>query len=452
MLIRAVQVWGPGLLALVAWACAAAGAAGQDSSPRSLAPRVKRLCRQYVDAFGHQATGVVYHHRLDGPRGIGALASPREIATGTVDGRPLPYGYGSGIQDVALENGQLLFALCEAWETTRDEELAATARRIFGGMKRVATLSPVPGFVPRGPHPDGKSYYRDSSRDQHAAMAEALWRYGRSALATDEDRRFIVTELDEMAQRMEHNRWAIYVEDGSRIAHVGFSWRQATPIGAISILSFLAMTAEATDDPQWRGLYERYAEENDAFRWKTLLAPSAAGDWKPLTLYSNQFAQAVACLKRAEPDPQHRRQAGQLLERLARRALESNVFNSARWRRLDWAGKAEEPLIEERLHCLGLSLRQSATVTQLFARYDPAWRTSQPRPVAYLADKLVFGLATSAFHMALLSENESLMDEVAPQVERMVQVMLDDGQTYARGENYNRTVVLGLLLLAQQAN
>ena len=68
-------------------------------------------------------------------------------------------------------------------------------------MKRVATLSPVPGFVPRGPHPDGGSYYRDSSVDQHTIFVCSLWRYSRSALASDDDRAFIRHELDEFARR-----------------------------------------------------------------------------------------------------------------------------------------------------------------------------------------------------------------------------------------------------------
>ena len=150
----------PGPSFLCAFLLMVANPAGADAGD---------LFEVYKSAFGHPATGLMYHHRLDGPGGIAVLSSPEEIARGEVGGKPMPYGYGSGIQDIALENGQLLFALCEAHERTGDARFAARARDLFAAMRALARISPEPGFVPRGPHPDGKSYYPDSSRDQHAA-------------------------------------------------------------------------------------------------------------------------------------------------------------------------------------------------------------------------------------------------------------------------------------------
>ncbi len=444
----ALGLWAPVWLVLVAPLCEAAEARPAASDEAEFPEQVQRLCRRYVAGFGSDRTQLVYHHRLNGPRGVDALASPAEIAAGVVGGRPLPYGYGSGIQDVALENGQLLFALCEAYETTGDRGLAEFAAWIFQGLRRVATVSPEPGFVPRGPHPDGKSYYRDSSRDQHAALAEALWRYGRSRLATDGDRRFVADELREMAGRLERNDWKILVEDGSRVAHVGFGWKQPTSIGAVSLLSFLAMTADATGDPHWQDLYGRFSEEKDGFRWSELLHPDAADGWKPFTLYSNQFAQALLVLKRAEPDPKRQEQISQLLRRLARRAVRSNVFDPARWRRLDWAGNASDEQTEKRLLPLGLSLEQPSTAADLLGVLDPSWWRSESADVRYVAAKLCFGIPTAAFHKALLAEDEQLTGEVAPHVRHMVDVMLDHGHTYHAGEDFNRAVVLGLLLVA----
>lgn len=430
---------------------AALGAEPEGRQGTTFAGQVKRLLQSYVAGFGSRHTQVVYHHRLDGPRGIDALSSPAEIAAGTVNGRPLPYGYGSGVQDVALENGQLLFALCEAYEATGDPGLAETARWVFQGLKLVATVSPEPGFVPRGPHPDGRSYYKDSSRDQHAALAEALWRYGRSPLATGDDRRFVASELDEMGRRLQRNDWKILVEDRSRVAHVGFSWKQATSIGAISLLSFLAMTADATGDPHWQEVYRRYSEEKDGYRWSQLLHPHAVENWKPFTLYSNQFAQALAVLKRAEPDGERRKQISQLLRRLARRAMQSNVFDPTCWRRLDWAGNATDEQSEARLRPLGLSLAQPSTVADLFGAFDPSWWQAENADVRYVGGKLCFGIPTAAFHNVLLAEDEEVIAEVAPHVRRMVDVMLTSGHNHHAGENFNRAVVLGLLLVASDA-
>lgn len=417
---------------------------------QSLEANVRQLVDRYWEGFGSPQTELVYHHRLDGPKGLSALSSPEEIAAGTVGGKSMPYGYGSGIQDVALENGQMLFALCDAYDAAGETWIGDAARRAYRGLKRVATLSPEPGFVPRGPHPDGQSYYRDSSRDQHAALVEALWRFHRSPLARDADRQFIAEKLDKIARRMERNDWAIRVEDSSRIAHVGFSWRQKTSIGAATLLSFLALVADATKSDHWRKRYERFSREEDALRWRELLSPAAADRWPPMTLYSNQFAQSLAALHRSETDHDRSSQIGELMTCLARRALSSNVFDLRAWRRLDWAGEWTEAETQSRLEPLGLSLNRPATVFDLFAAFSPDRRTSDNPTVTQINGKLCFGLPTSAFHKALLSGDPELTARVTLPVRRMVETMMKRGDRYERGENFNRAVVLGLLLLGAE--
>ena len=61
------------------------------------------------------------------------------------------------------------------------------------------------------------------------------------------------------------------------------------------------------------------------------------------------------------------------------------------------------------------------------------------------------GIPTVAFHKALLSEDPELVREVAPHVRDMVDKMLEHGDGYTHGENFNRAVILGLHLVAQQA-
>ncbi|NOY81084.1 MAG: hypothetical protein GXP31_08775 [Kiritimatiellaeota bacterium] len=407
---------------------------------------VKQTCEAYVEGFGSPATGLCYHHRLNGPAGLGALSAPEEIARGQVRGKDMPYGYGSGIQDVALENGQFLFALCDAVDATHDPDLAAVARRIFSGMKRVARVSPVPGFVPRGPHPDGKSYYRDSSRDQHCAFVEAMWRYARGPLATDADRTFIARVLEDVTARLEANNWIIKVEDGSRMAHVGFGWRQHTMVGAVSLLMVLAATADVTGNSHWRELYNKLGGEADAVRWK-LLDPREPPHWPPFTLYTNQFAQSLAVLKDAEPDPTRKGRLNGYLRAMAERALRTNVFDKTCWRRLDWAGNRDDAETERLLRTFGLSLSRSTTVRDLFRVYDPKFLTLRDARRRGMANKLLFGIPTVAYHIVLLSRDPTLVSAISPDVEAMVRIMHDFGAAYNRGENFNRTVVLGLELL-----
>ena len=406
---------------------------------------VRNLFESYQKSFSHPAAGLFYHHRLDGPKGVAALSSPEEIARGEVNGKSMPYGYGSGIQDVALENGQLLFALCEAHDKAGDEFYAGKARSLFAALQALAKLSPESGFVPRGPHPDGKSYYRNSSRDQHAAYVEALWRYGRSRLASDADRVFVRDKLVQIAARMERNGWQILVEDNSAQAHVGFTWKQFTTTGAISLLSALAMVTEVSPDPHWRGLYEQYSLEKNGERWSKWLHPDALDHSQPLTLYANQFCQALTALRRVETDPGRKQQIADFQRRWARRALDSNVFDGTRWRRLDWAADRDEAQTAALVRSLGFDLEKPATVLDLFGSFDRRlWQ--QPGTEKFSAmGKLCYGLCTVALHGALLSDDPALRNEARPIVRRMVQEFAQHQRSYERGENFNRTVILGLL-------
>ena len=426
--------------------CVMAGGNGLDE----LDKRVKALCQRYIEGFGSQSTHLCYHHRLSGPKGVAALSPPSDVARRIVRGKPMPYGYGSGIQDVPLENGHFLFALCEAHEATGDAYLARTAREIFSGLKLVATVSPEPGFVPRGPHPDGKSYYPNSSRDQHCAFVEAMWRFGRSPLATAEDKAFIADALDKVARRMERNDWVIKVEDGSHMAHVGWGWKQRTSIGAISLLGVLAAAKDATGRAHWQELYGTFGREADAARWK-LLDPSIVPEWRPFTLYSNQFMPSVVLLWRTETDPSRSEQLRRLAAAVAVRALECDVFDVRCWRRLDWAGRLSDAETQQRLDPFGLSLTRPATVLDLLGKFDPAFMGSGEWRRVSLNGKLLFGIPTVALHKALLSEDADLVTRVEPHVRRMVDLMLEHGDRYQHGENFNRAVVLGLHLLARKA-
>lgn len=416
----------------------------------ALLSSVKHLCRDYIEGFGSPNTKVCYHYRLNGPKGEAVLSSPADVAKRVVRGKPMPYGYGSGIQDVPLENGQFLFALCDACDATKDDELAATARHIFQGMKRVATVSPEPGFVPRGPHPDGKSYYPDSSRDQTCAFVESMWRYSKSSLATPDDRAFISDALAKVARRMERNNYVLMVEDGSRMAHVGWGWKQETVIGAATLLSHLAAVADATGDPHWSALYAQFSGEKDAVRWR-LLAAGTGTTWPPQTLYSNQFFTSLAVLVRTESDPAHVALLKDFMKARAAQSLTSNVFDVRDWRRLDWADNWSDEETEQSLKPFGLTLAGRTTVFDLYAKFDPSLFQAGPSRQRQVNAKLLLGIPTVAFHEALLSEDPALVGEVAPHVEEMVAKMVAHGDAYTGGEDFNRAVILGLHLVAMEA-
>lgn len=375
------------------------------------AERVRLACDAYQAAFFSTNTDVAYLNRLDGPRGIGVLERPEEIAAGRVGGEEKPYGYGSGIEDVALANGLLLFALCDAHDAAPVPWIADFARRVYRGMRRVGTLSAVPGFVPRGPHPDGKAYYRDSSTDQHTIFVCALWRYFRSPLATDEDRSFIRAELDEFARRMERNEWMLKVEDDSRRAHVGWDWRNKSEPSAHIVLSMLGAVADITADARWREEYRRFADEGDGLRWK--LIGAEVGTQPRYTLFYNQTSLRLATLARIESGPARRAVVDDRLKQMAEDMMSCNAI--AQWRRLDWIGEVGDAAVDAHLAPLGLSSRSVATVAELWAKFDPGLkaprRADGPGP-SY--ERLLARPALLAWQTALLTRDCGMARRAMP--------------------------------------
>lgn len=237
------------------------------------------------------------------------------------------------------------------------------------------------------------------------------------------------------------------MEDNSHQSHVGWHWEQRTSIGAITLLSVLEQVADATDDPHWRGLYEKFSAERNGERWSQWLHPDAVEHCSPLTLYANQFFQALTALRRCEKDEKRQAQIAELQRRWAVRALESNVFDTSCWRRLDWAGERNEADTEALLTPLALSLRKPMKVLDLHAAYDrQVWKQPGTEPHRVMG-KLCYGLATVALHGALLSDDKHLRARALPTVGRMVEEFATHQQDYDKGENFNRTVILALLAL-----
>lgn len=408
---------------------------------------IRSACDAYQAAFFSPRTDVAYLERLDGPQGDCVLEKPSEIAAGRVAGAEKPYGYGSGIEDVALANGLLLFALCDAHEARPSPWIAEFARRVFRGMKRVATLSPVPGFVPRGPHPDGVSYYRDSSVDQHTIFVCSLWRFLRSPLATDVDRAFIRSELGEFAGRMERNQWTLKVEDDSRTAHVGWDWRAKNHISSHILLSMLGTVADATGDPHWREEYQRFSNEQDGERWRQLgNDPTKEPRY---TLFYNQFSLQLATIARVEQDPGKRRVAAGRLVRLAADMMSCNALHQ--WRRLDWIGEAGDAEVDAFLAPLGFDSKSSATVQELWAKFDPAQkRPSRQGAGAGNFEALLARPALIAWQTALLSRDPQ-MEKLALHFAGPVLEKVDLAQCRS-GWLANHALVYLLLCIASRAS
>jgi len=406
---------------------------------------IRAACEAYEAGFFSTNTDLPYLQRLDGPRGTAVLESPAEIAAGRAEGVEKPWGYGSGIEDVALANGLLLFALCDAYDAAPSPWIKRFSRRAFNGMRRVATLSPVPGFIPRGPHPDGVSYYRDSSTDQHTIFVCAMWRFFRSPMADEDDRAFIRRELDEFARRMEHNAWTLMVEDDSRRAHVGWDWRAKNHTSSHILLSMLGAVADATGDPHWRDEYKRFSEEGNGVRWEWVGRDPT--EEPRYTLFYNQFTVRLATLMRVEKNPARRDIVGGRLTRLARDMLSCNAI--VQWRRLDWIGDVGDDATGAFLAPLGLSVKSPATVADLWAKFDPALKPRARQGGALGSyEGLLARPALTAWQTAMLSPDKGLARRALPFAEEVLKKA--NPATSRSGWLANHAIVYLLLCIAAE--
>jgi len=409
------------------------------------ADRVESVLHEYVEGFFSPATDLAYGIRINGPRGIEVLESPAEIAAHRVKGEVRPWGYGAGIEDVAYQNGMLLFALCDAEEATGNAYFAELARRIFRGMQRIGTLSPVPGFVPRGPHPDGKSYYRDSSRDQHSLFVCGLWRYARSRLASPAEKDWIREAILKVVRRLEKNGWSILSEDDSVEAHAGGSVLSNSSADAAFLLLMLATAYDLSGDAHWQSLYGQFGQEKDGLRWKLLdeeIDRTQLGRWD---LFSNQDAFRTETLRRATANADHKAILRRRVVRMADDMLTSAYFLS--WRRQPWTTPPDDAEANAMLKPLGLTVDSKATVMDLWQKAGvPANSPDVPGRMRHRYDYMTMTSPFEAWQVALLSQSPERVQQARTGVCEMLQRVDFGSLNSGWSSNYAMTAALWALV------
>ncbi|MBI5684538.1 MAG: hypothetical protein HZC54_05630 [Verrucomicrobia bacterium] len=393
----------------------------------NLLERTKTLCRGYAEGFISPATDLAYGKRLNGPRGLAVLEKPEEVARGRVMGERRPWGYGSGIEDPAYQTGMMLFALCDAEEATGEAFFAELARRAYRGLRRMSTLSPVEGFVPRGPHPaDGKSYYKDSSLDQHSLYVCGLWRYHRSRLASPKEKAAIREIVGKVIRRLEKTQWSIQVEDGSVAAHAGGSMLRWEPRTATLLLMMLAAAHDVTGDGRWKEAYDRFGGEENGRRWALLAKEIERSRDHRYTMFMNQHILRMETLRRIEPSAERKAVLRRHIEATAEDMLSAPYFRA--WRSLDWLGEeswedaAKKEVANAYLQPLGVTVASEVTVMDLWRKFDVN-RLSPPALRGRRNHYEPIALATPAmvWQIALLSQKPELIAKVRPTVREMLE-------------------------------
>jgi hypothetical protein len=172
----------------------------QGVSDNELAARLESAWKRLYEVYYSPKT----HQFYNSPVGRGAPASI--FKDGFLDPDTGKHGYGGGMEDCSIFGGLMLSLLVDQYEVTKDKNIAARALEAFKGLKLLATVHGVPGFVARGVcEEDGRSICMTSSRDQYTHFVHGLWRYYHSSLCSDATKAEINTLMHADADRMNRN-------------------------------------------------------------------------------------------------------------------------------------------------------------------------------------------------------------------------------------------------------
>ena len=241
------------------------------------------LWREFIDPRTFQ----VYTY-LDPATGRVSLPSPADIAAC----RPSTGGWGTAIENCALDGGAYLGALVDRHAVTGEAEHAEEARRIYQGLRLIAASARRRGCIPRGVLPDGVTHYPESSVDQYTMYVYGLWRYFRSPIATKGEKGEIQAIFEAVLERLEADKFVILSDTGQKMKFGALdAWRSSR---AERLLAVVLAGADVTGKAHWREVYDTLRPPR--------LAHCRAEGGEPWVLVQNQLA--LFLLRRLEKDPE----------------------------------------------------------------------------------------------------------------------------------------------------
>lgn len=183
-----------------------------------------------------------------------SLPTPEECRAG----KPNALGWWTPIENGAMFNGLYLDGAVNRALATGADADQAKARRLVEGLLRLASCSPVKGFIGRGFASDGKTNWPLGSNDQTGPWLYGLWRYLESGLADDAMRHRIAAKFTEVAEALVQTGWRMPAEPPIhfRGSFNGFTWS-----GAPRMLFTCKAMHQITGDAAWERRYRSGLQE-----------------------------------------------------------------------------------------------------------------------------------------------------------------------------------------------
>lgn len=189
------------------------------------------------------------------------LPTPEDIAASI----PNPCGWGTGMEDSALNGGSALDALVSAYRVTGDQRIRPYTDAILGGLLRCANADDR-GFIARSVSPfDKKSRYIESSRDQYTHWIYGALRFYNSPLCNADQKKEIRRVLSAVANKalrdvIAENQFHMTRADGS-VGVVGKMWDGVGAHEALRLPMFYLAAFAVTGEPKYKTEYDKYIKK-----------------------------------------------------------------------------------------------------------------------------------------------------------------------------------------------
>ena len=391
---------------------------------KELNEKVFSLAKTYFAEFQDPKTYVLYGGRL---RYKNNWTSPADCKAK----KPYPWGYGSNYADTALHTGHTLVAFLDAYSGKPDPFLKESCQNLFKALKYIYESCPIPGIVPRGPHPDDRTaYYDDSSMDQNTTFIISLARYANSSLATKEDKAFIKKALNEVGTRLEKYGWSIRRADGVTQSHVGFAWTGMTSSHAGILIPAVFALYKGTGNEHWLDVYNKFSEERNGYRWE-LLKPGPHTKLNAHPIYANQAGFRLNALYYFLEDEEKKKTIYDLMTYLAKLQL-ARDFPGEFFRRF-----TSEESIKRAGEVGNWGDSDVHGAKSAWQKFKPSFLDSPEKGLLTLTH-VRFPLG--GFYMVMTSENEELIEEYLDDIWDMLNTV-DLKKIYTGETNYLFTVV-----------
>ncbi len=234
--------------------------------PREAADATRRILWQH---FVHSDNQMFYDYWWGVP-GFPHLPTPDQIAQEF----PNAAGWGTGMENCALNAAQVLPGALLRHELAPDERTEHEVRTLFQGLLRLFRVASDPGFLPRGLALDGVSHYPNSSADQYTMALYALHAYAGSGVATEAEQEEMRKVWQNVLVRWERHGWEDRREDGGQTMFGDMN--RIAPDRASRLLAALLGGFAMTGDRHWHSVYRQKLEEQDYARLRTGLPPPSS--------------------------------------------------------------------------------------------------------------------------------------------------------------------------------